>query len=235
VTAVKELERVKDEFISIASHELRSPLAIIKGYAQHLLKKARADKLSSADTQELELIAGQVDTILGLVNDLLNLSRIETGRLRLRRETADLVHIAERAVSQARKATERHEIIFQAEVPSAQGYWDVSEIRRVVTNLLDNATKYSPQGGRIWVTVGQQDGFALLSVRDEGIGIPEEDIAHIFEKFRRTSRSTGVDGFGLGLHICRSIIRMHGGQIWAESEEGKGSTFYITLPLAGQE
>ena len=234
VTAVKELERLKDEFISIASHELRSPLAIIKGYSQHLLKKAKSDKLTSADTKELELIAGQVDAILGLVNDLLNLSRIETGRLRLHRERADLVHIAERAISQARKATERHEIIFRAEVPSAQGLWDTPEVRRVVTNLLDNAMKYSPEGGRIWVTVGQRDGYAILSARDEGVGIPKEDIVNIFEKFRRTSRSrsTGVDGFGLGLHICRSIIEMHGGRIWAESEEGKGSTFYFTLPQA---
>jgi len=103
-----------------------------------------------------------------------------------------------------------------------------------VTNLLDNAMKYSPEGGRIWVTVGQRDGYAILSARDEGVGIPKEDIVNIFEKFRRTSRSrsTGVDGFGLGLHICRSIIEMHGGRIWAESEEGKGSTFYFTLPQA---
>lgn len=242
ISAFKQAERLKDEFISIAAHELRTPLAVLKGFAQTLLvQTARKNGPALAEWQ-LEAL-GSIDQATGrlveLVDDLLDVSRLQAGHFTLHPVPGDLVALTRRVVARLQATTDRHRLVFQVEAEHLVAMIDFPRIEQVLTNLLTNAIKYSPEGGviRIHLLPCQQDTHLLLSVQDQGIGIPLAQQAQIFGRFTRAenARLQGIGGTGLGLYLCRELIEQHQGRIWFESSEGKGSTFFFTLPLFDEE
>ncbi len=222
----------RDEFVSIATHELKTPLSVLRGYAQLLQTK----KDGALSRQALAAIDGQTRRLNDLVNDLLDVSRLRSGRLDLNPERFDLVELVREMVERFALLTptgESSRVRLEVKEAHLWGNWDRGRIEQVLTNLLSNALKYSPSGGEVLVEVGRRGNDALVSVRDQGIGIPAEQQARIFEPFGRASnaRVKKIEGAGLGLHISKEIVERHGGRIWFTSEEGRGSTFCFTLPL----
>lgn len=262
ISAFKELERLKDEFISVASHELRQPLTVINGQAQmlkrHLRKLATADMTTWTGGETLRQLAEGVEAQAGrlnlLVSDLLDMSRIQAGQLTLDPRNTKLLPMVERLVSQQRTTTMDHDIRLEPHLPEGVenlvGRWDDRRIEQIVMNLLNNAVKYSPQGGAITVDVTVlPNGYAPeprlpgrprrvagpaahITITDEGIGIPSDALKRLFERFYRAGNTSGIQGTGLGLYICRQLTWAHGGDLWVESEGvGKGSVFHLVLPL----
>ena len=236
VTALKEAEALKDEFIGIAAHELRTPLAALQGFAQTLaMQSARGRGTALADWQleavrEIEQAALRLSD---LTEDLLDVTRLQAGRLALQREPTDLVALAQRVIKRLQITSERHHLSLHTTLPDMVVDADPQRLEQVFINLLGNAIKYSPQGGPIEVTLQQGEiNGAILSVRDHGIGIPAQQQARIFSRFMRAdnARRYGVSGTGLGLYLSRELAELHGGRIWFESVEEQGSTFYLALP-----
>jgi two-component system, OmpR family, phosphate regulon sensor histidine kinase PhoR len=238
VSALKEAERLKDEFITIAAHELRTPMTAIKGYASLLRKYAVQE--SGAGLDELQLEA--IDTIdqstsrlAELTEDLLDVTRLQAGRLELRLEAHDLVALVRRVAKRLQVTTRQHTLAVQEPGEPAIVELDVKRFEQVLGNLLNNAIKYSPAGGMITISVRieQATGQAVVSIHDHGIGIPRDQQAQLFNRFARAdnARKAGIGGTGLGLYLCRELVERQGGRIWFESDEGKGSTFYVSLPL----
>ncbi len=232
VTTLRELEQAKSDFVSTVSHELRTPLTSIKAYTATL---RRRDVSFDEETRQqfLRVIEEETDRLTRLISDLLDMSRIESGRLELKKREFDLVKLAEIVVGKLESQSAKHTLILAPECDNTKVYADPDKIEQVLMNLLDNAIKYSPQGGEVRVGIGKQRHMVRCSITDPGVGIPAEHIPHIFEKFHRVdNRSTReVYGTGLGLYVSKSIVEAHGGNIWVESEPGKGSTFHFTLPL----
>jgi PAS domain S-box-containing protein len=237
VTAERAALHTRDELLSVASHELRTPLTTVKGFAQ--LLRRDLDRLGEAAPprtgRHLTAILQQIDRLTRLVDELLDVSRIETGRLEPHRERCDLAAIAAEVVERLTQHAAQKGCHLTLQVPpsGAMGTWDPGLLDQVTTNLLDNAIRFSPQGGTIAVVITVQETIARCSVTDEGIGIPENQFAAIFEPFKHgtNARQQHLDGFGLGLYIARRLIERHEGQIWVESVEGRGSTFWFSLPL----
>ncbi|MBI2954594.1 MAG: PAS domain S-box protein [Chloroflexi bacterium] len=230
ITEIRELDRLKDEFISVAAHELKTPVAIMKGYAQALQRTA--ENLSEPRRKMLDAINRGADRINSIVQDLLDISRIHLGQLELMREPIDLARLVVDVVDRMALIYEKRRIRVVKDVPVVvQG--DRARLELVVAGLIDNAIRYSPHGGDIDVAVVRRNNEAVVSVTDRGIGIPREKQKHIFERFYRAHTGTPYDygGMGVGLYISREVILRHGGRMWFESEEGKGSTFYFSLPL----
>ena len=230
---VEDLSRLKDEFLSIASHELRTPVTSIKGYTQLAKTLIRERDLETSE-EYLDIALDQIDRMSRLILELLDVSRIETGRLEIRREPIDwagfvreLVHRHHTAVSDRRFHLNIPDIH-----PTVTG--DRDRLEQVLGNLLENAVKYSPDGSEIFINVDERDGNVITSVCDRGIGIPADEISQVFERFHRGRQvsSTNYGGLGLGLYITRQIVERHGGTIWVESKEGSGTTFYFSLPLS---
>jgi len=230
VTEIAELERMKDQFIAVAAHELKTPVTIMKGSAQILLRQAEG--LSERQRKLLQSMNRGADRIDRVVNDLLDISRLHLGEIALERERIDLPSLVEQVVNETALTSGRTIKLIAQEPAPVVG--DAERLEQVLSNLLDNAIKYSPQGGEIEVSVTRQNGQAVVAVRDHGVGIPKEKQQHIFERFYRAHTGTPYDygGMGVGLYISKQIIERHGGRMWFESEEGKGSTFYFSLPLA---
>ena len=231
---LKELERLKSQFLQLVSHELRTPLASIKASAEVLLSTAPAG-VPEAHLRLLRNIDRSSDRLSALIRDLLDLVRLEGGRLELNRERLDLRHIAEEAVSTVRPlADERGQAIgldLVADPCPVDG--DRRRLEQVVLNLLTNAVKYGPPGGNIWLRVQHEPGaLARLTVRDEGPGIPPDEQPMVFERFYRldTEETRRTTGTGLGLPIASALAELHGGSIGVESAVGRGSTFSLTLP-----
>lgn len=242
VTALKEAERLKDEFIGIAAHELRNPMAVLRGYAEMLLVQTRRGNgaaLSDWQQEAVEAIDQATTRLVDLTDDLLDVTRLQGGRLELRHEPADLVALVRRVVARVRVTAPGRSIAVVTAADYVVAEVDVPRIEQVVTNLINNAIKYSPDGGEVRVTVEEHaaDGMACLTVRDEGMGIPAEQQGRIFGRFVRADNAKrgGISGTGLGLYLCRELVERHGGRIWFDSEEGKGSTFFVELPLAHEE
>lgn len=242
ITAERAADLARDELLSVASHELKTPLTSIKGFAQ-LLQRDLArhpgyDRgLGPARAQRhLGAMLEQLDRLGGLVDELLDVTRIEAGRLELRRERCDLAVLVAAAVERADLAAAdgRRHFLLDIAHDRLTGYWDRGRLDQVLLNLLDNAVKYSPAGGTVRVTLAARRGQALLTVADEGIGVPAAQLDSLFEPFARAANALAPDygGLGLGLYIARRIVEQHGGRIWAESAEGRGSAFHVTLPLA---
>jgi two-component system, OmpR family, phosphate regulon sensor histidine kinase PhoR len=238
VSALKEAERLKDEFISIAAHELRTPLAVLKGFAQTLLvQTARKHGPDLADWQ-MEALGG-IDQATGrmveLVDDLLDVSRLQAGHFPLHPVPTDLVALTQRVVTRLQLTTDRHRLAFQSATDHLVASIDPPRMEQVFTNLLTNAIKYSPEGGVIHIHLahGPQDTHLQVRIQDQGIGIPQAQQAQIFGRFARAenARLHGIGGTGLGLYLCRELVEQHQGRIWFESSEGKGTTFFLTLPL----
>lgn len=232
LTELIHLERHKDEFLSIASHELKTPLTSIKGLAQ--IVQRRLERAGSPEAAHLVKMGRAIGRMEMLVNDLLDISRIESGRLALRTEHADLVALCHQVADEQRAATGRR---ISVEIPQAPVTleMDVDRISQVLANLLSNALKYSPADRPVVLSARTTDSEATLRVVDQGPGIPADELPHVFERFYRVPGITiqtgsGV-GMGLGLYICHEIVERHGGRIWAESAPGKGSIFNVVLPV----
>lgn len=236
----RELDRIRSEIIATVSHEMRTPVGLIKGYASALLMK---DVRLTRDTREryLNIIADEAERLGNVADDLLQMSLMRVGSFRLEKKRVDIRELMARSIERIRQSVDkRFTFILDApgELPLVEV--DVMRLERVMDNLLDNAVKYSPLGGHIVVRVEVADSGGprpdvLVSVADEGSGIPSEDLPYIFEPFFRSPRTEQVEGAGLGLALCREIIAAHGGHIEAESQIGKGSRFSFTLPVGTEE
>jgi PAS domain S-box-containing protein/excisionase family DNA binding protein len=225
--------RARDEFLSIASHELRNPLATVKGHAQIVLRRFERDGQLDAEraTEALRAIACQSDKLHRLIDQLLNVSRLETGKLQLERQKVDVGAVVEQVVSNARARGDDHAISLTAP-GSLEVEVDPLRLEQVLTNLLDNAIKYSPEGGSIEVGVSRSMDDALeIAIRDHGPGVPPEKRPLIFERFYQAHGNGHKSGLGLGLYVSRQIVELHGGEITAEFPSDGGSRFVVGLPL----
>ena len=238
VTALKEAEYLKDEFVGIVAHELRTPLAALKGFADMLLvQTARGRGVALAEWQQeaLEEIELATTRLVKLTEELLDVTHLQAGRLHLQRTPTNMVPLAQRVVTLLQQTTTRHRLEVRTTQPELLADIDPGRIEQVLTNLIGNAIKYSPQGGPVTITIWEETAARIvgISVQDRGIGIPRRQHAQIFGRFMRAdnAQAWGISGTGLGLYICRELVERHGGQLWFESEEDAGSTFFVTLPL----
>jgi two-component system phosphate regulon sensor histidine kinase PhoR len=236
LTEERALEELKGEFIATASHELRTPLAAIYGSAQTLL---RPDIDLDEDSQKrlLDVIAKESERLSRIADDILFANKLDSGQFVLGEQTVDLRALAQGVVEEMRVSfASREDISIELIAPDALDpvSADSDKLRQVLLNMVDNAVKYSPAGGRIEVSVEARDGGVRIAVSDEGIGIAPLEQCRIFGKFYRVDPelARGVGGTGLGLYICRELVRRMGGRVTVSSEQGKGSTFVVDLPLS---
>lgn len=235
-----EIERMKNEFISTVSHELRTPLTSIKGYADLLVSKnAQVGKLNDMQQRFVRVIQSNANRLTELVNDILEISRIETGRIKLQFESLDVIRLIQDVAVSFEGQIVKKAMDLSLNLPGhlPEVYADKTRLTQILMNLIGNAWQYTAEGGQIEVSarlVG--DEFVQIDVSDNGIGIPEEDLAHIFERFFRSERHEVqlVDGTGLGLSITKSFVEMLGGKIWVKSRVNQGTTFSFTVPLASR-
>lgn len=241
VTHIKEVDRLKTEFVSVASHQLRTPLTAINWYLEILLA-GDAGKLTREQREYMGEVYEASKRMVRLINDLLNVSRLDSGRLKIDPKLTRLEDLILDSIGETKPAAQEKKcnIIFQKpkqkfpQIPVDQGL-----LRQVLQNLLTNAVRYSPSGGcRVEVELGRdKHDDILITVRDEGIGVPESARGHMFEKFFRADNAvqTISEGTGLGLYIAKLVIETAGGKIWFESKEGQGTTFYLTIPKDGMK
>jgi len=230
------VEKFQSELLSLASHELRNPLTSIRGYAHTLVREF--GHLGEATQREfLEAIASESDRLSHLVSALLDMSQIEEGRLHLVRRPVSPEVVCEEAARTARHPEFHHELRTEAASDLPEVVADTDRIYQVLTNLIGNATKFSPEGSEIVVRAERKDGYVEFSIIDQGIGIPREEQAKLFTRFHRAANAHTSDtpGSGLGLYIAKGLVEAHGGTIGCESRLGRGSRFFFTLPtLEGQ-
>jgi signal transduction histidine kinase len=230
---LRELDRLKDEFIALVSHELRTPLTSIRGYTE-LLLDGEAGELTDDQRQFLNVVDRNSHRLLRLVGDLLFLAQVEAGKLVLDVGALDLGAVASESVEAARPQAEAKSItltLATGPVPLIAG--DRARIAQLLDNLVSNAVKFTPEGGRVDVRVRTAGSQAVLEVRDSGMGIPADEQEFLFERFFRSSKATeqAIQGTGLGLAISRAIVEAHSGRITVASDEGEGTTFHVVLPL----
>jgi signal transduction histidine kinase len=226
----------REVFLAALAHDLKNPLSITRGYAQMLGRLA--GKLARPESAgqlagwgaAIEANANRMDA---LVDELLDLARLEAGRpLELKCVPTELVELTRRVVQEHRRLSERHQLDLETSVPVLTGWWDGPRLERVVDNLLGNAIKYSPSGGRVGVRISRRGRWAVMTVADAGIGIPAADLPRIFDRFHRGSNVKGhMAGSGIGLAGVRQIVLQHGGRIGVKSREGEGTTVTVRLPL----
>ncbi len=249
VTSNKQIEKLKDEFVSIVSHELRTPLTTIKGYTQHLIRRIErrirrrqveiapyasspSDSPESQDLRSLYIVHSQSDHLERLVNELLDLSQVQNGQLALQYSTFHLADVLSETIHSVQMSSEQHTIYLDIQITDTLLKADRHRIAQVIGNILDNAVKYSPHGGQITVSLQRQAHEYLISITDQGVGIQPDQIDHIFERFYRVRNmnSRQYAGVGLGLYVAKAIIERHGGKIGVHAQQGTGTTFYFTLP-----
>ena len=231
ITDQKQAELRKNDFIGMVSHELKTPLTTLKAYIQMLNGRARKDG-DSFSMVALTKLEQQVNKMSGMINGFLNVSRLESGKIHLNKTSFTLRSLLQEVIDDNVLLRQAHTINLLP-CPDITLSADRDKIGQVVANLLSNAVKYSPQGKIVEVGCKLLDDNIRISVRDEGIGIRQEDINRLFDRFYRVEsvKTQNISGFGIGLYLCSEIIRRHNGNIWAESEKGQGSTFFFTLPL----
>ena len=247
ITRLEELDELKSQFLSIASHELRTPITAVSGFAQ-LAVRSLEERLKTAPPEDpdwrkdLERLVRQLNVIqdqsikLGrLVRELLDVSRIQSGRLEFRIAPVNVVDLVREVTEQMRLATPAHTLTVDPNGDGPMISGDRDHLEQVVGNLLDNAMKYSPAGGDVRITVTKEGDEAHIVISDTGIGIPPDQLAKVFDLFHRTAEaeSRRTPGLGLGLYITRGIVERHGGRIWMESESGKWTKATVALPLLG--
>ncbi|MFQ6058381.1 MAG: ATP-binding protein [Anaerolineae bacterium] len=229
---LKELDRLKSDFVSMVSHELRTPLTNISGSIE--LMRGACDNPTYTCREMLSIVADQTNRLTRLVQGILNVSRMESKRLHLHRRALNILPLMERVVKnlEARTALHQFHLPGRDNLPPVWG--DEDRVEEILTNLLDNAVKYSPEGGLIVLEAQELDGELVISVTDPGLGIPKKELNKIFDKFHRVDRGDAREtyGYGLGLYIAKKLVEAQGGRIWVKSTVGKGSTFSFTLPLA---
>jgi signal transduction histidine kinase len=231
VAAMHELGRLKDEFVSQVTHELRSPLAPISGYAELLAERDQSHEEVQRYARTIQRQAGVLER---LIDDLLELARLESGRYRLDRRPTDLADLLRATAEEQASSSALHPVEVELEPGLPSANVDPDRVAQIVRNLVGNAIRYSPEGGPVRVRA-ERDGPSLrVSVADQGIGIPPDRIERIFEKFYRVDNelTRRVSGTGLGLAISRELVEAHDGRLWVESAPGQGSTFHFTLPIA---
>jgi PAS domain S-box-containing protein len=232
VIEYEELSKMKSDLLATVSHELRTPLATIKGYSTMMLDYF--SKLTSHEKSDyLKSIDHSTDRLAILVDNLLDTSRMEAGLLKLEKAPASISKLIRGAVTEARIRDNEHHIVTSLSKKLPKLNIDTKRIRQVLDNLIDNAIKYSPKGTVVTISTRQVDQEFLFRITDQGSGIPAEELSNIFDRMYRIEQrlSSGVEGIGLGLYICRRLVEAHGGRIWVESQLGKGSTAYFTLPI----
>ncbi|HEU5100622.1 MAG TPA: GAF domain-containing protein [Roseiflexaceae bacterium] len=256
VTTSQKLERAKDDFLAVAAHELRSPLAAVRGYADLLVRREqrRGDE-DSPELRGLNILAQQVTHMLRMVDNILDVSRIDAGQVSLQLQRVNLVPLIEQVIEQQRPTAGDRMLVLESDEPELSVVCDSLRIRQVLTNLVGNAIRYSPAATRVTVRIAIEPAgviaarhpayankladrdaqalMALIAVHDQGAGISEEQLGRLFKRYARGRERRG-EGLGLGLYLSREFVARHGGDIWAESYEGQGSTFYVTLPLENE-
>jgi len=229
---LKEIDRLKDDFVSTASHELRTPLSVVRENMS-LIEDGVMGQTNKKQSELLKVSRLNVDRLASILDSLLDISKIESRSLELKRENVDLAWLASRAIELLQSKAQEKKIAISAKLPDKMKGWvDPDQILRVFINLIDNAIKYSDEKGLIEVGLEGKDNSIQGYVLDNGIGIAEADADKVFDRFVRlaSDKYRVVKGTGLGLSICKGIIEMHGGRIWVESEQGKGSKFIFSLP-----
>jgi two-component system, OmpR family, phosphate regulon sensor histidine kinase PhoR len=231
LTRLKQLERTREEFVANVSHELRTPLSLIKGYVETLLDGA--SKNPEVSEHFLQIIARNAERLDLLIQDLLTISALESGRVQLKLQPVQLHAIADKVVADLKSRADSRSITLRNELPDLTVNADEGRLEQVLANLVDNAIKYGRPQGNV-VLGGNNVGTEKIEifVRDDGPGIPTESLDRVFERFYRVdkARSRDAGGTGLGLSIVKHIVQNHGGEVWAKSEPGKGATFFFTLP-----
>ncbi|MGC8813482.1 ATP-binding protein [Dictyoglomus sp.] len=229
ISLAKELDRMKSEFVANVSHELKTPLTAIKGYSELLMKMNLPPERVR---NYYQIIYKESERLTQLVNDLLEVSRIESGRIELKKDMVEIRKIIKERATFFQTRTSKHTIVLQFPEYPTFVLGDSARLTQVFHNLLDNAIKYSPNGGNVWVRVADKMEDILIEVQDQGVGIPPEHLPHIFDRFYRVDSSLrkSTSGTGLGLSIVKSIVEAHGGKISATSKVGEGTTFTIRLP-----
>ncbi len=234
ISELRRLEKIRQDFVANVSHELRTPVSSIKGYAETLLEGAIEDKENARDF--VSIIHQDSDRLAKLIDDLLDLSKIESGKMKMAFLPVDAAALIKRSVAVIENQAKEKNISLKADLPAQLPKIQADETRfsQVMINLLDNAVKYTPEGGTVTISTSIKEKFLQVEVSDTGIGIPESDIPRIFERFYRVDKahSRELGGTGLGLSIVKHIVQSHGGQVWLKSEPGQGSTFSFTIPLA---
>jgi signal transduction histidine kinase len=240
VTRDKELDRIKSQLLATVSHELRTPLASIKGFATTLLRQdVRWDEATQREF--LRIIEEESNRLEELIDNLLDMSQVEAGALRIQREPVQLRGVLREAVENAQRRTEAHWFVMDLPAELPRVWADPRRIRQVLNNLLENAIKYAPNGGQVTVTCevitpranANAEGEVIVNVADQGPGIPREFLERVFDRFFQVDGASTrqVGGSGLGLAIAKGIVEAHGGRIWAESHAGQGSVFRFSLPI----
>jgi PAS domain S-box-containing protein len=229
---LEKLDRTKTEFLSIVSHEFRTALTGIQGFSELI-------RDGGLEPDEVRAYGGYIfndaDRVNRLIGDMLDLDRMESGRMSIRTADVDINEVLGDAIARAGSSpTVDFKADLDPRLPIVAG--DRDRLIQVVSNLVNNAVKYSPDGGTVTLSSRVEGGFALISVTDTGVGIPPDEIGHVFERFRRvrSGAAQSIPGTGLGLTIVKQIVEMHGGKIWVESAVGHGSAFHFTLPLAAE-
>lgn len=236
ITDRKQIDRMKDEFVSVVSHELRTPLTSIHGSLGML-----ASGLLKADSEQgqrmLHIAVDSTDRLVRLINDILDIERIESGKVSMEKQCCNVDDLITEAVNVVQGLAGKVEVTLAVSSLSINFWADPDRIVQTLTNLLSNAIKFSTVGKTVWLTVQRQEDQALFVVKDQGRGIPADKLESIFERFQQvdSSDSRNHEGTGLGLAICRSIVQQHDGQIWVESVLGEGSAFYFTIPIQACE
>jgi two-component system, OmpR family, phosphate regulon sensor histidine kinase PhoR len=234
VTEVKRLERLRDEFLSMAAHELKTPVTTLKTYVQTL--RRFPDRSGADDAEVLKLLDRQCNRLVRLVQELLELSRLQVRSFRLERRTFDLAGLADEVMGTLRRVVPDHNLVLEAQQGSFV-HADPERIQQVLLNLLDNAAKFSRRGSDVVLRVRRNGGKVVASVADTGIGIAAEKQRLLFQRFSQTHTGTqhAREGLGLGLYICREIVSRHDGRIWVDSAVERGSVFHFSLPAAQQD
>jgi PAS domain S-box-containing protein len=233
ITRRMELERRKDEFISLASHELKTPVTTLKGFAQLLQRRLK----KQGDTQSLDPLRRmetQLNKLTMMINDLLDISRIQAGKLTFREDRFDLAKLVTEVVENLQQTISTHQLLISGKTP-ALVHGDRDRIGQVLINVLTNAVKYSPHANQVLISVAQEESSVRVCIQDFGVGIHPDQQEQIFERFYQVTsggKNTNLTGLGIGLYISKEIIQRHHGRMWVESVVGQGSSFYFTLPLA---
>lgn len=236
-SAAQEAVHLRDAFLSIASHELKTPVTALLGYVDLLQRRALQNGAQERDLRSIQIIHDQAWRLTNLIGSLLDISRIETGQLRLDPAPLNLRALVERIIGEMEPVFERYSFSYDlgAEALIVEG--DAVRLEQVLHNLFQNATRYSPPGSTVTIRLWREDQTARLSVADQGIGIPEAALPHIFQRFFRahTDDTHRISGLGIGLFVVKEIVELHGGSVEVESAEGVGSTFSVSLPLTRRE
>jgi signal transduction histidine kinase len=231
----QEAVRIRDIFLSVASHELRNPLTALLGHAQILQGRTQPGKpMTERDVRAIATISDQALRMNQLIESVLDVSRIERGQLQLQRSRFDLTPLLQRVVQEIRPSLRQHTLICSIDAELIPVLGDEMRLEQVLHNLISNAIKYSPNGGSITIELSRRDQTAIIAIADEGIGIPRASLPDLFRRFYRAGNAEAlqISGLGVGLYVVKEIVSLHNGQISVTSTEGQGTVFTISLPMA---